>query len=226
VIETINDLDDNVVNLFKVIRERPEELAREIQFTPWSREEYKGSYERTGEEIEDARRFLVRMWQAIGSKTSDITGWRNNIQDLNGNVDQWATRLPERIIEAADRLRHTNGHQVNIENQTAAKLLQRYARPYVFIYADPPYIRSTRSGRIYACEMTDADHIELLEILTKHPGPVMISGYDSDLYNEMLPGWTKEERQAQAEGGLKRTEVLWFNYQPPAKQISMADLKN
>lgn len=203
VIETINDLDSNVVNLFKIIREQPEEMARLIEFTPWAREEYRQSYEKTGDGLEDARRFLVRMWQAIGSKTSDITGWRNNIQDLSGNVDQWATKLPARILEAAARLRHVPGHQVNIENQPATKLLQRYARPYVFIYADPPYVRSTRSGRIYACEMTDQDHIDLLELLLKHPGPVLISGYDNEIYNDLLQGWHIERRIAQCEGGAE-----------------------
>lgn len=220
VIETINDLDRNVVNLFKVIRERPQELARLVEFTPWSREEYRSSYEMTGEDLDDARRFLVRMWQAIGSKTSDITGWRNNIQDLNGNVDQWSTRLPARIIEVSTRLKHISGHQVNIENQPAVKLLQRYSRPYVFIYADPPYIKSTRTGRIYKHEMTDQDHIELLEILQQHPGPVMISGYESELYGSILQGWHEEKRPAKCEGGQERLEVIWMNYEP-ARQLEM-----
>jgi DNA adenine methylase len=221
VIETINDLDRRVVNLFKVIRDNPEELARMIEYTPWSRQEYRESYTQSENEIEDARRFLVRMWQAIGAKSSDITGWRNNIQDLNGNVDQWATKLPARIVEAAARLRHVNGHQVNVENQPALKLLERHARPYVFIYADPPYVRSTRHGRLYACEMTDSDHIALLELLLKHPGPAMLSGYDNEIYNNMLSGWYTEKRIAACEGGTKRTEVLWMNYEPPARQESL-----
>lgn len=223
VIETINDIDGNVVNLFKVIRDRPEELARLIHFTPWSRQEYYESYEMTGDSMEDARRFLVRMWQAIGSKTSDRTGWRNNIQDLNGNVDQWSTKLPGRIIEVAARLKHINGHQVNIENQPAEKILQRYARPYVFIYADPPYEPSTRKNRIYKHEMTKEDHKKLLEIILQHPGPVMISGYDNDLYNDLLEGWHKETRLANCEGGQQRIEVIWMNYEPPVRQISMFD---
>ena len=73
-IETINDLDGNVVNLFTVIRDYPDELARLIKFTPWARDEYRLSYKTTGDPIENARRFLVRMWQAIGAKSSDITG--------------------------------------------------------------------------------------------------------------------------------------------------------
>lgn len=222
VIETINDLDGWVINLFKVIRERPEELARLIELTPWSRQEYKQSYVMTGDSLEDARRFMVRMWQAIGSKTSDITGWRNNIQDLNGNVNQWVNGLPKRIIEVSWRLRHTKGHQVNIENQDAFKLLGRYARPYVFIYADPPYVRSTRSNRLYKYEMTDdQQHIQLLEILKIHPGPVLLSGYDNQIYNDLLDGWHKEYYKANCEGGRSRTEVLWMNYEPDKRQMDL-----
>ena len=70
--------------------------------------------------------------------------------------------------------------------------------------------------------MTDADHERLLEALLIHPGPVMISGYGSDLYNDVLSGWNREEKAAKAEGGRDSTEIIGFNYQPPAKQIRMA----
>jgi DNA adenine methylase len=222
-VETINDLDGNVVNLFKVIRDRPEELARLIEYTPWSREEYRQSYIKTGDELEDARRFLVRMWQAIGAKSSDITGWRSNIKSINGNVTQWSTVLPQNIIDISNRLKHTNNRLVQIENQPAAKLIERYRRKNVFIYCDPPYVMSTRHNRIYACEMTDTDHRELLELLIQHSGPVMISGYDNDLYNNLLKEWHKETRLANCEGGQQRVEVIWMNYEPPVKQISMFD---
>jgi DNA adenine methylase len=214
VVETINDLDGNVVNLFNVIREQPEELARLIEFTPWSREEYSKSYTMTGENLEDARRFLVRMWQAIGAKSSDITGWRSNIKALNGNVPQWSTKLPQKILDASWRLKHFRNFLVQIENRPAVDCITRYNRNNVFIYADPPYIRSTRSGRIYACEMNDQDHIELLELLKKHSGKIMLSGYESELYNDLLQGWHTEKLMAKCEGGQVRQEVLWMNYKP------------
>lgn len=223
-IETINDLDGNVVNLFKVIRESPAELARVVEFTPWSRKEYTSSYEMIGEPIEDARRFLIRMWMAIGAKSSDITGWRHNIQDLNGNVNQWATKLPEHIIKTSLRLRHSKNCLVQIENQKAVKLIERHNRPYVFIYADPPYVRSTRSGRIYACEMNDQDHIELLNLLKKHTGSAMISGYESELYSGILEGWHTEKLMAKCEGGQERQEVLWMNYEPQAQQMCISEV--
>ena len=220
VIETINDLDGNVVNLFKVIRDRPEELARLIKFTPWSREEYRQSYEMTGESIEDARRFLVRMWQAIGAKTSDITGWSNNIKPCDCGKSRWE-RLNESIAETSKKLKSQNQKLVQIENMPALKLIARYMRPYVFIYCDPPYLLNTRSKRIYAKEMSDQDHIDLLKVLLQHTGPVMISGYESKLYEEYLTGWRKETQISQCEFGKKRVEVIWMNYEPSLKQLKM-----
>lgn len=220
-VETINDLDGNVVNLFKQIRDNPEALARAIEYTPWSREEYSISYKKTGDDLEGARRFLVRMWQAIGAKSSDITGWRSNIKSINGNVTQWGTVLPKNIVEISSRLKHINNRLVQIECQPAVKLIQRYARENVFIYADPPYVLSTRSKRIYAYEMKDADHVELLRLLLKHHGPVIISGYMNDIYAELLKDWNTQVRLTNCESGLKREEVIWMNYEPTVKQMQM-----
>ncbi|BBN97482.1 DNA adenine methylase [Sporolactobacillus terrae] len=206
-IETINDLDGQVVNLFREIRIHSKELARMIAFTPLSRQEYYESYEQSGEALEDARRFLIRCWQAIGGKTSDRTGWRSLILSNCPKMTREWDRLPEKILIAAARIK-----QAQIENQPALKLIDRYDRPDVLIYADPPYILSTRTKRHYACEMTIDDHIELLECLAKHPGPVLLSGYHHPLYDQLAEdGWKYEEFQANAEAGAKRTEVLWIN---------------
>ncbi|MGE5328090.1 MAG: DNA adenine methylase [Deltaproteobacteria bacterium] len=217
-IETLNDLDDNVVNLFKVIRDFPEEFKRLIEYTPWSRKEYRSSYEKTGTSLEDARRFLVRCWMAIGTKTSDISGWSNNIKPGDSGISRWE-RLPGSIDDASKRLKSQKRRLVQIENMKACELIPRYNRPYVFIYCDPPYVLNTRSGRIYAKEMTDQDHIELLKVLLQHSGPVMISGYDSDLYEEYLQGWRKETRISQCEFGKKAKEVIWMNYESAVEQL-------
>ncbi len=217
-IETINDLDSNVVNLFKVIRECPEELASLIKFTPWAREEYKISYENTGDNLEDARRFIVRLWQAIGGKTSDITGWSNNIKPVDSGKGRWS-KLDCCILETTKRLQSKKLNIVQIENMPAIELIQRYNKPYVFIYGDPPYILSTRSKRIYKHEMTEDDHIELLGILKQHKGPVMISGYDHEIYNSMLDGWIKKQHKANCEFGKKAIETLWMNYETDEQMV-------
>lgn len=210
-IETINDLDGDVVNLFRVIRDCPDELAQLVQWTPYSREEYYDSYKPGYElsEIERARKFLVRCWMARGGKTSDRTGWKHNIDvsksPNNRMPDQWR-KVPNRIMAVTERLR-----DVQLEQQPATQLIERYKLPDVLIYADPPYILSTRSKRLYRHEMKDADHGELLDVLDAHPGPVILSGYDHQLYNERLERWTRVEKQAVAEMGRIRTEVLWIN---------------
>ena len=100
-IETINDIDDNVVNLFKVIRDQPEELAAMIELTPWARNEYYASYEKTGEPLEDARRFLVRCWQAFGGRmNSNRAGVRIAVRMGLTSLTGWR-QMPELIIAAA-----------------------------------------------------------------------------------------------------------------------------
>jgi DNA adenine methylase len=211
-IETINDIDTNVVNLFKVIREDPERLAGLIEMTPWAREEYKMSYIDIDDQVERARRFLVRMWMAIGAKSSDKTGFRNNIKGANGNLSHWHNRLPQRIIETAKRLQCRNGCIVQIENQPALKIIERYDRENVLMYVDPPYLLSTRSKRIYKHEMNDQDHVDLIGLLSKHQAKIILSGYDNEMYNDMLPKWEKKTMNVLAEGGKIAQEVIWMNY--------------
>ncbi|GIP17794.1 DNA methyltransferase [Paenibacillus montaniterrae] len=205
-LETINDIDGEIVNLFQVIRERPEELAHVIRWTPHARQEYYGSYYPAEDSLERARRLIVRLWQGRGGKTSHRTGWRSLIE-LNGPLPgkEWL-KFPERIQVVADRLKG-----VQIECQPASQLLQRYAKPNVLIYADPPYVHSTRTTTSYRHEMTDQDHIELLDLLDAHPGAVLLSGYDNELYNKRLAHWYRETKSAKAEGGASREEVLWIN---------------
>lgn len=205
--EVINDLSGDVVNLFRVIREHGEELAALVDLTPYSREEYYSSYERTGEPLEDARRFLVRSWQAHGFKVNYRTGWRHNgSKSLQPITTLW-NRVPASIRDVAIRLK-----DAEIEHTPAMAIIERYATADTLIYADPPYVLDTRDRRkLYQHEMTDADHVLLLDALDAHPGPVVLSGYRCPLYDNRLAHWTAVEKRTQAEKGNTRTEVLWLN---------------
>lgn len=206
VLETVNDLDGNVVNLFRVVRDRPDELARAIYWTPYSREEYLSCQTGGDSDLDNARQFLVRCWQSIRVKTGSISGWKcRGTADDSYRIKQWNS-LSDKFAVVAERLK-----EVQIENRPAFQVIARYNRPDVLIYADPPYLLETRNGAIYGNEMTDCDHIQLLEALIGHQGPVFLSGYDNSLYNERLPGWSREERQQIVETGQSRTEVLWIN---------------
>jgi len=221
-IETINDLDDRVVNLFKVIRDNSDELSRVVRLTPWSRTEYKSSYEPSPDPLEDARRFLVRLWQAIGGKTSGITGWSNNIKPIDSGKARWS-KLDKQIKITADRLMASKLQIVQIENQEALKLIDRYNSEHSFIYLDPPYVLSTRSKRLYKHEMNDLDHIELLTAIIGSKAKIMISGYDCELYDEYLKGWNKRTVETTTEFHKTAVETIWFNYES-YKQMNLFEV--
>lgn len=214
-IETINDMDGEIVNLFRTVRETPEALERALALTPYSREEYGLSWEHHKKEdvtdpVELARLTLIRYWQAVGSRQIYRTGWRRDVagREAAYTLRAWV-KLPERMAAAMDRLR-----EAQIEHTDGVSLIRSFHSPDVLIYADPPYVLKTRSQKQYNVEMEDTKHVELLEALREHPGYVILSGYESELYSDTLRGWTKLKIQATAEQGAKRTEVLWLNYEP------------
>lgn len=216
-IETVNDMDSSIVNFFKVLRDRGSELEEKIRMTPYSREEYIMAYQEANDELENARRWAVRCWMGFGCGNLYRNGFKTGQQRKSPNpATAWAS-LPETLELAIDRLRG-----VQIENLPATELIKRYDTSDVFIYADPPYLKETRKNYLYKHEMSNIDHEELLNMLVNHPGKVMISGYESDLYNETLCGWNKAYNDTLAECGLKRKEVLWMNYEQ-SKQMSFED---
>ncbi len=217
-IETVNDLHGEVVNFFWVLRDRPEELKRLIELTPYAREEYDLAYEKTDSEVEQARRFCVRCWMGFGCANLYHNGFKSGQQSSSPNPAKAWRKLPTTMIQAAERLKG-----VQIENLPALELISRYDTADVFMYIDPPYLHGTRKNYLYKYEMEDTEHEELLRILVKHPGKIMISGYDNDLYNDYLKGWSKAYKETTAEGGVKRTEVLWMNYCNDT-QMSLLDI--
>lgn len=212
-IETISDLDGSIVRFFKTCREHPDELAYALSLTPWSREEFLQSdfCDEKTDDIEAARQFAVRCWQTFGARTHCKTGWRNTTARSSNpgpdNPKLWK-RLPEIVQQVANRLL-----DAQIENRPALEVIAHNNGADILIYADPPYVKETRTlnGDQYRCEMTDSDHEELLRALLNHRGMVMLSGYDCDMYNDILNGWTKRSIKTTAERGVSRTEYLWIN---------------
>lgn len=225
--ETINDLDEMVVNFFEVCRTHPDELARILYFTPFARREYESIQEvkagadlnLTGDSIEDARRFVVRCSQGFGSKLADRCGWKNTKHSTGPiNARIWGN-LPDRVYEIADRLKNAQ-----IECRPAIELIEAYNAEDCLIYADPPYLKKVRRSRIYRKEMMkEEEHRELLEILLKHKGPAIISGYESDLYNETLSGWHKEKKSGRTNSSSVRIETLWMNFEPHNGQLRLEE---
>lgn len=218
--EVLNDLNGSIVNLFTVIRDRGEELIRAIEMTPWAEGEYL-SVEKNytdGDEVEQARRFLVRCWQAHGVRITSTSGWRHN--GMNGSaypVRLWKL-LPERLLITIDRLR-----DAEIRSRPALEVIDYYNAPDVLLYVDPPYILSTRNSKFYSHEMTDGEHMALLDKLDEHKGSVILSGYAHPIYDERLSHWQRITAPAVAEHGQARTEVLWVNDRVQRRQLNLFD---
>ena len=208
-IETINDLDGNIVNLFRVCRDYPIELAKAINMTPFSREEFINCYIISDDPIEQARRTIVRYHQSFGTSNSSKNSWRN-VQSYGGPrcATMW-NDLPDVIIECCERLK-----SAQIENTDALTLIQRYDHSDVLIYCDPPYMQNLRKKNMYSIEMDDNQHVELLETIKQSKAKIVISGYDNDLYNRELKDWCTAEKKTIAQMGLHRIEKIWMNFEP------------
>ncbi|WP_110953060.1 DNA adenine methylase [Anaerosinus massiliensis] len=212
--ETINDIDRDVVNLFRVVRNSADELARVLEMTPYSREEYKASQIDSVDEIEQARRFLVRTWQGFGAKTANMSGWNNDRTNQRFMPRYWAI-LPQRILETVTRLK-----MAQIEHADALDVIEMYNHRNALFYIDPPYLIETRTQLHYKCEFSSKEkHFELLELCRKHTGPCIISSYENDLYNARLDGWVKRSMNVAITRGT-RTETIYLN-QACAKEMSL-----
>ncbi|NED73343.1 DNA adenine methylase [Streptomyces sp. SID9944] len=213
--ETVNDLDAELVTFWRVLRDRPDELLRACMLTPHGRAELAATWEPTTDELELARRIWSRLAQGR-SGTLRNTGWRHYIDpagsatSMPGYLEAYASRL----AAAAERL-----HGVSLEALPALTLVEKYgAQQDVLLYVDPPYLGSTRGwGRNYRHELkTDAEHRELAAALDACSAAVVLSGYDSPLYDELYDGWHRYEQPTMtgnATAAKARTEVLWANRQ-------------
>ena len=211
--EVVNDLDSRLVNFWRVLRERGDELERYCALTPHSREEYvtaKGEGV-VDDELEDARRLWVLYCQSV-SGAYEGAGWRAP-GPTRKSPGQHFSRFHERFHGLADRLRH-----VSLENVEYTTILSRYRDDErALLYVDPPYLAETRStSKEYVHDMSsEEEHRGLLESLLLMSGAVVLSGYRSPLYDEVLADWTPITIGAQTQNGGDREEMLWINRTPP-----------
>lgn len=209
-IETVNGVHGEVVNYFRVLRDKPDYLIHAIMTTPYSREEYDNAYihEENDSDIERARKFCVRCWQGFGCANLYHNGFKSGQQKVSPNPAKAWSELPDTLMLANRRLKG-----VQIECMDAVELIQRYNTDDVFIYCDPPYLFDKGKSYLYKYEMSEEQHIQLLNMLKNHKGKIMIGGYDNNLYNSILVGWHKEYKETRAEQGIKRMECFWMNYE-------------
>lgn len=214
-VEVINDLDGEVVNLFRVLRD-PEHAAileKLLRLTPFAREEFYAAYEVSVEPIERARRLVARSfmgWGSGGCNPHRRVSFRNDAAKGGARPARDWHNYPEYLAGMSKRLQG-----VCIESRPAIEVIREIDEADCCFYVDPPYVMEARqdAAPLYAHEMTGAEHRTLAELLHGVKGMVVLSGYRSDLYNELFRDWPSVEGFAYANGNAPRTEVLWFNPQ-------------
>jgi len=217
-VETYNDIDGEVVNFFRVLRDQPEVLIRAIGLTPFSREELRIAVEESVHELselERARRFFVRARQVRTglAQTASAGRWAHckltSRAGMAGAVSRWLGSV-DGLSEIAQRLL-----RVQIENAPAIEVIQRYDSEETLFYCDPPYPHDSRGDiHAYRYEMTDKDHRELAEVLHNVKGKVALSGYRCELLDKLYKDWHRIESPSKQCLSVKqpRTEILWTNY--------------
>ena len=228
--EIYNDLDGEIVNVFRVLRDRQtaSRLEQLVRLTPYARMEFDAAfYECADDCVEQARRTLVKSFFGFGpeaifsTRASDLqmrtapsiwTGMRAARRRGTTPASDWA-RYPKVIEAFTERLAG-----VLIEHREATEVLHKHDGEDTLHYVDPPYVLSTRSARHgYRCEMDDEAHRVLAEVLRGLKGMVMLSGYPSPLYDELYGDWTRLQVPHLAQGAVRRTEVLWMNHAATAQ---------
>lgn len=223
--EIYNDLASEIVNLFRVLRD-PEQSARlqkQVDLTPYSREEFEDSFIPADDPVEQARRTLLRTAASYSTATFGKwgTGFRGNVSRSYSTPSRDWIGIPSIIGQVTQRLQG-----VVVEHLPALDLIRKYDHQDALFYCDPPYVHSTRNpvqaGNAYIEDnMFDEDHRELLELLTEIKGQVVISGYPSSLYDNILNGWRRVEYLAQTDSHRKKTEVLWISPGRTEHQLTM-----
>lgn len=206
--DVFNDLDGEIVNLFRVVRDRGDEIVRALELTPFARDEFRTAYEPAEDPIERARRLVVRSFMGHGSNSHNrLSGFRRHSrQSGTAPCHDWRN-YPPALAQIIERLRG-----VVIENRDALGLIAEQDSDETLFYLDPPYVRSTRdAGTDYRFEYSDGDHRLLACALRGVRGMAAISGYRCDLYDDVFAGWHRVDRIARADGAKARVESLWLN---------------
>lgn len=216
--ETVNDLDQDLMTFWRVLRDQPDELARLMALTPHSRAEQSAAYDLDTSDLERARRVWVILSQGRGS-TLRKTGWRfyRDPAGSSCSMPDYLTAYVDRVPPAAARI-----HGVSLECRDALEVIREYGKhPNVLLYCDPPYLATSRNSTNYQHEMATVDqHHALATALSECVASVMLSGYHSPLYDDLYAGWARVEMSAWTGNGIRgsatktdgdRVEVLWSN---------------
>lgn len=212
-IEIVNDLDGEVVNFFRVLRDDTTALVRAIDLTPYSRREWELAFEVAPDAgpVERARALYIRLRQSFDASAAlsyKSPSWRRQVGNNRGKsvTEEWDTL--DHLYAVAKRFK-----QAQLENRPALDIIAQADSKETLYYVDPPYVQSTRGGNDteYGHEMTDEDHIKLLAVLKSLQGMVILSGYENLLYTQHLSGWVKKTKTTTTNANNQATEAIWLN---------------
>lgn len=224
--EVYNDLDEEVVNLFRIVRDSDQclKLCTLLELTPFGRLDFAEARLDHNDPLERARRIVVRSFLGFGSASFNkdySTGFRAASKETGRpHANDWAN-VPECLWLVTERFR-----AVTIECRDALEVIAQQDHPEALFYLDPTYLDSTRPNsnkKQYRFNLSLTDHRALAEMLRTIKGKAIVSGYPSELYEQLYAGWHRVEKIAQASGQhgrIQRTEVLWLNFVPAPQSIN------
>lgn len=206
--EVYNDIEGDVVKLFRVLRnsDLAAKLVQSLTLTPYSRDEFMSAYRESRTDVEEVRRLCVRVMMGWGSKGLNKDAKVSFRQDdaKSGYGMDWRNYV-EDLPKIINRLR-----SVNIENDDALEVIRRNDGPGTLHYLDPPYL--IKGGdKTYTHDMDYHAHQAMLLAIRKLKGKVILSGYPSKLYEQRLRGWWVSSRTNYTDSHAKRVDCLWLN---------------
>ena len=219
--EVYNDLDGEIVNFFRVVRDRGPELAHYLKLTAFARQEFLNAYQTSDDPLVRAARTVMKSFMGWGSDSiRRKSGFRADSQRSGTTPAHDWVSYAEKLPVLTERF-----SGVVIEQRPALDVIRNNDTPNTLFYVDPPYVHSTRSGisnKAYRYEMSDKEHEDLSSLLKSVRGKVVLSAYPSDLYHALYGDWYHTERASLADGARKRTEVLWMNFRPKGLRLLQA----
>lgn len=203
-LEMINDSDQRVVNWWKVVRDHHDELKRLLRRQPYSSRVLHNEALHDAEHHRDPIRRALALTVVMTTSNQPDSGWR-------GAYIVRPSRITEEVLDLlADRMR-----MVQLYCGDAVALLERAEKvAQAVLFVDPPYPSTSKATRPYA--ENDVDVPRLAATLRRQKGRVALSGYNTDPWTRLLPGWRREQKPTRATlgggAGGTRTACLWMNY--------------
>ncbi len=214
--EIINDINESLINIYFVLKCGSEQFINQLKTVTYNEQTFLNALIDQDQPFEDlidqaVNEYILYRFSRGGMKKT--FAWSDRLRGgIPGDQNAWQNSI-DNLWKIANRLNF-----VDIQNKDFKFILNQYNKDNTFIYCDPPYIKSTRiSKEVYDREFTDNDHKDLLDIVTNHKAKILISGYNSKLYNDKLKNWNKYEKliinhSGQTKIKSTRLEVLWVNY--------------